>query len=404
MPQKKLIPVIVLLITLLPMVSTALAEVRSGRYQVAPGTLITIEGGFAPETRVLGLFGEIGILVDIERLQAKITFSNLMVRDRIGFTMPFPAEDLLALTDLTGAVISGDEVSFTEPEGEETQTAELVFTSSQAGLSLNGAYFEGCCDRYTYFFTGVELTPVGGSVRGILVPGVARTTGLNGSVWRSDVVFFNPRNSTIAVETIYISEGEAPLTASINFELEPGASYFADDILGQMLPEFSGNTKGYLRVLGAGGMPMVTATSYNQADGGVYGQALATYTLNECIAPGGRAFLVGLRHSPESDTGHRSNIGMVNLSRTTEATIRVIKDYPPDKDGLYSAKLYTLAPGQFLQRNVFRDLGLEDELLKVSLRLEVESGGPVAAYASVIDNVTQDPVLVKAQFAARPPR
>ena len=31
-----------------------------------------------------------------------------------------------------------------------------------------------------------------------------------------------------------------------------------------------------------------------------------------------------------------------------------------------------------------------------SVRIEVLSGGPVAAYASVIDNGTQDPILVPA--------
>ena len=126
-------------------------------------------------------------------------------------------------------MISGDEVGFTVPEGEENQTAELLFTSAESALSLNGTYFEGCCDRYVYYFTDVELSPVGGSVNGVFVPGVARTTGENGSVWRSAAVFFNPLARAIDVEVTYISEGKDPRTASITFELEPGANYFVDD-------------------------------------------------------------------------------------------------------------------------------------------------------------------------------
>ena len=128
-------------------------------------------------------------------------------------------------------MISGDEVRFTVPEGEENQTAELLFTSAESGLSLNGTYFEGCCDRYVYYFTDVGLSPLAGRCNGIFVPGVARTTGENGSVWRSAVVFFNPLARAIDIEVTYISEGKDPRAASITFELEPGATYFVGDSL-----------------------------------------------------------------------------------------------------------------------------------------------------------------------------
>ncbi len=84
----------------------------------------------------------------------------------------------------------------------------------------------------------------------------------------------------------------------------------------------------------------------------------------------------------------------------SQAVVMVIRDTTPNKNGVPSVcKTYTLEPGQFIQRNIFQDLGLADADLCVPLRIEVDSGGPVAAYGSVIDNQTHDPVLVVAQPA-----
>jgi hypothetical protein len=48
------------------------------------------------------------------------------------------------------------------------------------------------------------------------------------------------------------------------------------------------------------------------------------------------------------------------------------------------------------QTNLFDLLEIGDHDLCGTARVRVEGGGPVAAYASIIDNRTQDPIMVPA--------
>jgi hypothetical protein len=57
---------------------------------------------------------------------------------------------------------------------------------------------------------------------------------------------------------------------------------------------------------------------------------------------------------------------------------------------------FPLSRGQFVQANIFEALGIGDQDMEASVEITVVSGGPVAAYASEIDNHTQDPILVPA--------
>jgi hypothetical protein len=63
-----------------------------------------------------------------------------------------------------------------------------------------------------------------------------------------------------------------------------------------------------------------------------------------------------------------------------------------------------LEPGQFLQLDPFAALGLSDLDINAAISLRVDAGGAVAAYASVVDNGTQDPILIPALVTYRQPR
>jgi len=51
------------------------------------------------------------------------------------------------------------------------------------------------------------------------------------------------------------------------------------------------------------------------------------------------------------------------------------------------------------QTNLFELLEIGEFDLCGTARVKVEAGGPVAAYASIIDNRTQDPIMVPAIVA-----
>jgi hypothetical protein len=59
-----------------------------------------------------------------------------------------------------------------------------------------------------------------------------------------------------------------------------------------------------------------------------------------------------------------------------------------------------IQPNVLLQDNVFNVAYLGNVDMQGSIEIEVVSGGPVAAYASIVDNQTQDPILIPADHVA----
>jgi len=62
-----------------------------------------------------------------------------------------------------------------------------------------------------------------------------------------------------------------------------------------------------------------------------------------------------------------------------------------------ATKQLDIAPGVLRQFDIFKFLDLPGETMKASIKVEVLSGGAVAAYAAEIDNRTQDSIFIPAQ-------
>jgi hypothetical protein len=385
---------------LLSSTGSAQTDIVSGRYSVAVASFVTAQGGLAGDTRIYGITGEIKLLVEAGGdPEAAIIGSKLQIRGSEDL-LPFPlACDLLPLTDLIGTITAEGSVVLSEPETEQQQV-ELSLSPTAAGLRLDGFYDEGCCDRYRFTFVNVQLIPDSSSF-GIYLPGVAHTAGVAGSLWRSDVALFNPEETQITVEVAYMSDAIEAAKAAVELTLMPDQTVVYQDVVAMLAPD-AGDSMGYLYITSSGGAPLVTGSTYNQDVTGTYGQGLVPFTLDSCTPEGDSAYLVGLTSWSAGDEGYRSNVGLLNTATETEARVWLILD--THLSGPSRAKLYTLSPGQLLQRNVFRELGVEDHPQPATVRVEVEQGGPVAAYGSIVNATTQDPVLVTPQASTSIPQ
>jgi len=89
-------------------------------------------------------------------------------------------------------------------------------------------------------------------------------------------------------------------------------------------------------------------------------------------------------------------LGLLNAAAGLSAAVDVTLY---DEAGAVAGSIpsYPLEPGQYVQFNLFQTLSLAGVTMNGSIECAVTSGGPVAAYASVVDNRTQDPVFVPAQ-------
>jgi len=234
-----------------------------------------------------------------------------------------------------------------------------------------------------------------GSGTRVWLPGIAHLDGANGSRWRSDLTTANPEDGDRTFRLELIPETGGP-PAALDTTLEPGAARrFADLVATLLGPEAA--TKGYLRVSAGVGepLPVLAARTASVTGEGSFGQSIPAFAETSLIAPGWRGCLAGLAGSASSDLGFRTNLGLVNTAEDESASLDLhLLDLSGVEVG--TARGIALPPGGSAQFNLFQALGLDGVDRLGSLVVEVRSGGPVVAYASVVDNRTQDPVLVPA--------
>ena len=157
-------------------------------------------------------------------------------------------------------------------------------------------------------------------------------------------------------------------------------------------------SKGYFVITSRDGtaLPQVVAKTYNvDTFGGTFGQNLKVFGGSDLIEEGEAGFITGVSNSPDDTKGFRTNVGVLNTNKTGPATVEInIYDTAGVRVGRISP--LQLGPGVMMQGNVFDSAYIGDLDMDGSVEVKVLSGGPVAAYASQIDNRTQDPILIPA--------
>jgi len=241
----------------------------------------------------------------------------------------------------------------------------------------------------------VLYPPYGVQDSHVFVPGVAHLPGEHESLWRSDVTFFNPTEELTTVYLEYVPEVDTGVVAYLRIGLDALQTVHMPDLLGDpvLVGEVT-DTKGYLLIRQEDGnpTPQVAARTYNQTDAGTFGQGLKVYSDADTIVTGDTGCIPGVINSAD----YRTNLGLLNLSQDTPAAVE-LKVYDESGTLMGSHPGYPLNAEQFLQFDLFQAVGLGDVSLYASVELNVVSGGPVAGYASVVDNRTQDPILIPAQ-------
>ncbi len=235
--------------------------------------------------------------------------------------------------------------------------------------------------------------------RTLLVAGVAHLPGANDSQWRSDITFFNPDVRPLDTEVIYVPSEALDTGSPLEIEnLQPGNALFFGDVLAEEFLSEGQNSKGYFIIDGPGQEPPLqpAARTFNlDPSGGTFGQNLHVFDGTDLLTPGRRAFIPGIILSADESEGFRTNLGLLNIDPMGWAEIRLTL-YDELGDAAGQALTLWLEPGQLAQFNLASRLGLQGLNLQGTVMIEHLSGLAVAAYASVIDNTTQDPILIPA--------
>jgi hypothetical protein len=224
------------------------------------------------------------------------------------------------------------------------------------------------------------------------IAGSAHGAGVGGANWRTDLEVHNPASTQAAYSIALLKHGEdngSPVTHG--YTLAPGLSVRYNDVLDQVF-HFSGSAA--LRITATSGTILVSSRTYDNQPGGSYGQFVPDYSEDEAIAYGEQGRLIQLTQSTSDTTGYRTNIGFVNGGT---GVIALVVDLYRSNGTRLGTVSQTLRAYEYVQiTKIFTKVtsaAVEDGYAVVQT---ATPAGKFYTYASVVDNRSQDPILIPA--------
>ncbi|MHB0969940.1 MAG: proprotein convertase P-domain-containing protein [Thermoanaerobaculia bacterium] len=246
-------------------------------------------------------------------------------------------------------------------------------------------------------FAGDEPQTIRGAAAGptLHVLAAGHTPGAAGTNFRTDLRILN-RGTTRAEATAYFTNsGEDGSTkfAAIRIVAEPGMTIALDDAVDR---DFRSSGVGAIELRGDVANLLVTSRTYNDTDAGTYGQFIPAVSRSEATAAGQAPLHIGQLQNTEA---FRANIGFAEVAGkpgTVEITIY-------DAEGVvieHGAR--GIEPfGHFQSAILGGRTGRFHDRARAEVRV-IEGEARVAAYGSVVDNVSGDPIYVPASMSALP--
>ncbi len=227
-----------------------------------------------------------------------------------------------------------------------------------------------------------------------LLPVTAHVGGQGGSQWRTDVQIYNT-DPTLGTEAKPL-EMEALFNGTTYPLHQIKSTHIYEDFVGQLLnQQKDGQGPIIITTRNATVPPMIWTRTYNQSANGTFGQFIPAIRIDTNAGGAGtvaegKYYLAGLRH----DDRYRTNLGFLNPNASqTIATVTVFDD------DHFAIKQFTrtLQPFALDPINNLRDLVPNLPLDRpFSLEIQVPPGNWLVAYASFIDNRSQDPLYLPA--------
>jgi hypothetical protein len=218
---------------------------------------------------------------------------------------------------------------------------------------------------------------IGDGIHRQWIAAAAHSGGAQGSVWRTDLCLLNLSGNPATAEIIFRrSDGE---TALLPVSLLDRRQIVIEDIVSQLDLVGSGSIEIF------SDQPLLASSrTFNAGADGTYGLFLDGVSEADGANGGDTIWLPQLRQ----DQDFRTNIGLVNGS-DEKARVRIVLNDSPGNELVSRWK--TLEPRSWTQlQEPFSRLAGRSDIGSGSAKIEVASGYGVIAYASVIDNTTND--------------
>ena len=221
-----------------------------------------------------------------------------------------------------------------------------------------------------------------------LVSAAAQTGGAGGSFWRTELTLFNAGDNAANVDLIFIPNSGSPMSRSAVIAPRESRTWT------NSLPEIFGlgNGAGAIAIEATSQLstPLlrVASRTFTSGTGGTYGLAVPGVQTRDLHAS---TYLTGIR----SDATFRTNLGLVNRGNAPlGAALELL-----DGNGSVVGRSNVVLAAKSFQQNALISMfpQLEGRSPGVlSLRITAAAPDAVSVYASVVDNLTQDPTFVQA--------
>ena len=235
----------------------------------------------------------------------------------------------------------------------------------------------------------------------LFIAAAAHAAGAQGTNWRTDLEVHSLGDETAVFRVIILEHGADNSSSDyIEMSLPSGRSVRLGDVL---FNRFSYNGSAALVLLPSAGRIIAASRTYNLLgegnalglpSGSTFGQSIAAEAEDRVILKGEQGRLIQLSHSTASDRGARTNLGLVNA---TDQDVRIKTElFTADGESLGSFS-NTLPPYGYKQINrVFANVTAHDVEDGFAVLKTTTDNGAFFAYASVVDNLTGDPIAISA--------
>lgn len=315
----------------------------------------------------------------------------------------------LTITPSAGPVPAGgiDLLLTTDPStldaGAHYGTIIITFTNGTARLSANESKKTTTIPVSISMVTPVTAQPKGAATPGtMIIPAVAHAPGAN-SQWRSDVRMFNSLSSVMSYQLTFTptATNGTVIGKRTIFQVKPNATIALDDLVKQWFGIGSLGESGggvlEIRPLSATGNTLnlstiVSSRTYNVTATGTFGQFIPAIPFAEFIGKADATIAPVISLQQVSQNGrYRTNLGLVEGSGQPATVSISVFSSTGTKLGTYEV---ALQPAEHRQLDAFlADKGIE--LSDGRIEIAVTAGtGKVTAYASVVDQTTNDALLV----------
>ncbi len=225
--------------------------------------------------------------------------------------------------------------------------------------------------------------------RTLYLPGAANTPGFNGSRWTTDLELHNRGQDAATYTVELLVSGQANTSpTTVGFELAPDMSVRYRDVVGQL---FDTDGTGALRVTAVGGDVMASAHTRTEGGGGFYGQYIEGMEEADAAVDGSEQRIIQL----ENSSAARTNIGVVSacaIPMTVDLGLFEADGTPAGQMQLELEPFGTAQTNDLF--NSLNGMTVETGSDMYAVITSATPGAACFAYASVVDNSTNDPIFV----------